>query len=107
MSGVRVSHRPPRSCPISINASLAPPRDGQAGLQYELRIDFSLFDVGFRTYRVPGPCNKPLGVPESMGEGFIGKMVHPLKPSSYRYFLRSIQVPTWQGLMSDKRKIGG
>lgn len=51
---------------------------------------FSLFDLAFGTYRVPGPCDKPLGVPESTGEGFMGQMAHPLKPSSYRYFLRSI-----------------
>jgi sterol desaturase/sphingolipid hydroxylase (fatty acid hydroxylase superfamily) len=51
---------------------------------------FSLFDRAFGTYRVPGPCDKPLGVPESMGDGFIGQMAHPLRSSSYRYFLRSI-----------------
>jgi sterol desaturase/sphingolipid hydroxylase (fatty acid hydroxylase superfamily) len=51
---------------------------------------FSLFDLAFGTYRVPGPCNGPLGVPEAIGAGFVGQMVHPLKPSSYRYFLRSI-----------------
>jgi len=44
---------------------------------------FALFDIAFGTFRVPGVCEVSLGVPELMGRGFIGQMVHPLKPSSY------------------------
>jgi sterol desaturase/sphingolipid hydroxylase (fatty acid hydroxylase superfamily) len=51
---------------------------------------FSLFDRAFGTFRVPGPCITPLGVPEGMGEGIAGQMAHPFRPSSYRYFLRSV-----------------
>jgi sterol desaturase/sphingolipid hydroxylase (fatty acid hydroxylase superfamily) len=58
---------------------------------------FSLFDRAFGTYRVPGPCDKPLGIPESMGEGVVGQMMHPLKLSSYRYFLRSIGLARGRG----------
>lgn len=52
---------------------------------------FSIFDQAFGTFRVPGPCTAPLGVPERMGAGFVGQLVHPFKPSSYRFFLRSLR----------------
>lgn len=54
---------------------------------------FSVFDLAFGTFRVPGVCDVPLGVPEKMGSGLIGQLAHPLKPSSYRY-LKS-RVGSW------------
>jgi len=50
----------------------------------------SVFDLAFGTFRVPGRCDVPLGVPDRMSPGFIGQMVHPFKPSSYRMFLGSL-----------------
>lgn len=44
---------------------------------------FSLFDVVFGTYRVPGLCNTPLGLNEAMGEGVAGQLLYPLKSSVY------------------------
>jgi hypothetical protein len=52
---------------------------------------FSVFDLAFGTFRVPGPCNVALGVPEVMGKGFVGQLIHPLRPSSYRYVHRQVQ----------------
>jgi sterol desaturase/sphingolipid hydroxylase (fatty acid hydroxylase superfamily) len=55
---------------------------------------FSIFDLAFGTFRVPGACDAPLGVPDRIGTGLIGLLAHPLKPSSYRYF-RS-RLATWR-----------
>jgi sterol desaturase/sphingolipid hydroxylase (fatty acid hydroxylase superfamily) len=40
---------------------------------------FSVFDRAFGTWRVPGPCTVPLGVPEDMGKGAIGQYLHPFR----------------------------
>ncbi|WP_082505170.1 sterol desaturase family protein [Aureimonas sp. Leaf324] len=45
---------------------------------------FSLFDVWFGTHRVPGPCDAPLGVTDTMAPGAFGQLTHPLKRSSYK-----------------------
>ena len=44
---------------------------------------FSAIDFMFGTYRVPGPCDAPLGVSDDMGEGFIGQYIYPLHLRSY------------------------
>ncbi|CDX50906.1 conserved membrane hypothetical protein [Mesorhizobium plurifarium] len=44
---------------------------------------FSMIDIIFGTYRVPGPCDVPLGVSDDMGSGFIGQYVYPFRPRSY------------------------
>jgi len=46
---------------------------------------FSVFDRMFGTYRVPGLVDVPLGVSEDMGKGLVGQMLHPFRPSSYRF----------------------
>lgn len=51
---------------------------------------FSLLDVSFGTYRVPGPCNSALGVPQRMGDGLVGQFTYPFRRSSYRYFARRL-----------------
>jgi sterol desaturase/sphingolipid hydroxylase (fatty acid hydroxylase superfamily) len=38
---------------------------------------FSIFDVAFGTYYVPGLCTVPLGVSEDMGRGTRGQLVYP------------------------------
>ncbi len=45
---------------------------------------FSIFDRAFGTYRVPGPCDVPLGVTDDMVASLYGQMAHPFKPSSYQ-----------------------
>jgi len=40
---------------------------------------FSVFDQAFGTYHVPGPCTAPLGVPDEMGRGVIGQLLHPFR----------------------------
>lgn len=45
---------------------------------------FSLFDWMFGSYRVPGPCNTPLGVADDMGKGALGQLSYPLKPGVFR-----------------------
>ncbi|WDR05986.1 sterol desaturase family protein [Devosia rhodophyticola] len=44
---------------------------------------FSFIDLMFGTRRVPGPCDIALGVSDDMAPGFMGQVLHPLKPSSY------------------------
>jgi sterol desaturase/sphingolipid hydroxylase (fatty acid hydroxylase superfamily) len=44
---------------------------------------FSAIDWIFGTWRVPGPCTAPLGVTDPMGRGFLGQLLHPLRPTSY------------------------
>lgn len=51
---------------------------------------FSLFDRVFGTFRVPGVCNTPLGVPELTAQSAFAQMAHPLRPSSYRYLRRRL-----------------
>jgi sterol desaturase/sphingolipid hydroxylase (fatty acid hydroxylase superfamily) len=38
---------------------------------------FSVFDLGFGTYHVPGPCTVPLGVTDEMGSGARGQLLYP------------------------------
>jgi len=38
---------------------------------------FSVFDLGFGTYYLPGPCNVPLGVTEDVGHGVIRQLIYP------------------------------
>ena len=38
---------------------------------------FSVFDLAFGTYHVPGPCNVPLGVTDDIGPGFTRQLVYP------------------------------
>jgi sterol desaturase/sphingolipid hydroxylase (fatty acid hydroxylase superfamily) len=38
---------------------------------------FSVFDLAWGTYYVPGPCDVPLGVNDDMGQGTIGQLLHP------------------------------
>ena len=38
---------------------------------------FSVFDRGFGTYHVPGPCTVPLGVPDDMGKGTTRQLLYP------------------------------
>ncbi|RED51606.1 sterol desaturase family protein [Aestuariispira insulae] len=45
---------------------------------------FSLFDRAFGTYRVPGPCDAPLGVSADMGQGIAGQLAYPLRLKPYR-----------------------
>ncbi len=40
---------------------------------------FSVFDRAFGTWRLPGPCDAPLGVAEDMGRGALGQYLHPLR----------------------------
>ncbi|GAM97626.1 possible sterol desaturase [alpha proteobacterium U9-1i] len=40
---------------------------------------FSVFDQAFGTYHAPGPCAAPLGVPDDMGRGVLGQLLHPVK----------------------------
>jgi sterol desaturase/sphingolipid hydroxylase (fatty acid hydroxylase superfamily) len=40
---------------------------------------FSVFDRAFGTWRLPGPCDVPLGVNEDMGKGAIGQYLHPFR----------------------------
>jgi sterol desaturase/sphingolipid hydroxylase (fatty acid hydroxylase superfamily) len=47
---------------------------------------FSIFDRAFGTFRVPGPCDVPLGVSEGMGGGIAGQLAHPFRPSRYRFY---------------------
>lgn len=58
---------------------------------------FSLFDVWFGTYRVPGPCDVPLGVADDMGHGVAGQMAYPLRLSRYPWLMR------WLGRQSGDR----
>jgi|CXWL01.1.fsa_nt_gi sterol desaturase/sphingolipid hydroxylase (fatty acid hydroxylase superfamily) len=40
---------------------------------------FSVFDQAFGTYHAPGPCTAPLGVPDDMGRGALGQLLHPFR----------------------------
>jgi sterol desaturase/sphingolipid hydroxylase (fatty acid hydroxylase superfamily) len=64
---------------------------------------FSLFDVAFGSFRVPGVCDTPLGVPQNMGVGLESQLAYPFKPSSYRYFRRSLAAWRDKWLMPRKR----
>lgn len=44
---------------------------------------FSLFDRAFGTYRVPGPCDAPLGVSADMGQGIPGQLAYPFRFKPY------------------------
>lgn len=57
-----------------------------AAFNSNFAVIFAFIDVIFGTYRVPGPCNVPLGVSDTMAPGFAGQMLHPFKPTSYAAF---------------------
>lgn len=38
---------------------------------------FSVFDFGFGTYYLPGPCNVALGVTEDLGQGVVRQLLYP------------------------------
>ncbi|MWD28774.1 sterol desaturase family protein [Aquicoccus sp. SCR17] len=44
---------------------------------------FSIFDRIFGTYRVPGPCDVPLGVTDKMAPTLIGQMGYAFTPRAY------------------------
>jgi sterol desaturase/sphingolipid hydroxylase (fatty acid hydroxylase superfamily) len=48
---------------------------------------FSVFDQAFGTYRLPGPCDVPLGVRDEIGRGAVGQLLWPFKVI-WRYVLR-------------------
>jgi sterol desaturase/sphingolipid hydroxylase (fatty acid hydroxylase superfamily) len=45
---------------------------------------FSFWDQMFSTFRVPGPCDAPLGVSDDMGSGATGQLLYPLRRHAYR-----------------------
>ena len=45
---------------------------------------FSIFDLAFGTFRVPGPCNVPLGIDSEIDKSVVGQLSYPLRPSAYR-----------------------
>ncbi|WP_216842445.1 sterol desaturase family protein [Tabrizicola piscis] len=45
---------------------------------------FSIFDQAFGTFRVPGPCNVPLGVTDQMAPTLVGQLGYAFTPSAYR-----------------------
>ncbi|MEM1401187.1 MAG: sterol desaturase family protein, partial [Pseudomonadota bacterium] len=45
---------------------------------------FSLWDQWFGTYRVPGPCDGPLGVTDEMGPGATGQLGYPFTRRGYQ-----------------------
>jgi sterol desaturase/sphingolipid hydroxylase (fatty acid hydroxylase superfamily) len=40
---------------------------------------FSVFDLAFGTFSVPGPCNVPLGLEAHMGQGVRGQLTYPFR----------------------------
>lgn len=52
---------------------------------------FSLFDRALGTFRVPGPCDVPLGVPDKIGDGFVDQLTYPVKPRAYRHLARLVR----------------
>jgi len=44
---------------------------------------FSILDRVFGTFRVPGPCQVPLGVGENMGKGVVGQLSYPFRLAAY------------------------
>jgi sterol desaturase/sphingolipid hydroxylase (fatty acid hydroxylase superfamily) len=47
---------------------------------------FSLFDVAFGTYYVPGLCRVPLGVTDDMGSDTAGQLVYPFSAWAGNFF---------------------
>jgi sterol desaturase/sphingolipid hydroxylase (fatty acid hydroxylase superfamily) len=46
---------------------------------------FSVFDLCFGTYRVPGPCDSPLGVTDkTLSNNVLSQLLYPIKIGSYR-----------------------
>lgn len=50
---------------------------------------FSVFDLAFGTYHMPGLCTVPLGVRDQMGQGAIGQLAYPFVAWSKRLFRRA------------------
>ncbi len=40
---------------------------------------FSIFDQAFGTFRLPGPCDVPLGLEDDTGRGVAGQLAYPFK----------------------------
>ncbi len=53
---------------------------------------FSIFDRMFGTFRVPGPCDAPLGVTDDIGEGVVAQLSYPLKARAYRRLLTRLSL---------------
>lgn len=49
---------------------------------------FSVFDRAFGTFRVPGPCDVPTGVTDSMGPGLAGQLGYAFTARAYRRLFR-------------------
>jgi len=58
---------------------------------------FSVFDLAFGTFYVPGRCNVPLGVTEDVGNGVIRQLIYP-----FACWLREAR-----DFLRDKRRAGG
>jgi sterol desaturase/sphingolipid hydroxylase (fatty acid hydroxylase superfamily) len=65
--------------------------DDRAAYNTNYATVFSLFDVVFGTFRMTGPCNAALGVPEKIEGGLLGAYAYPFRASSYGYFLRRVR----------------
>ncbi len=48
---------------------------------------FSIIDIVFGTYRVPGPCTSPLGVTDSMEATWTGQITYMFKRRAYQRLL--------------------
>ena len=40
---------------------------------------FSVFDLAFGTFALPGPCNVPLGLEQDIGKGVAGQLAYPFR----------------------------
>lgn len=49
---------------------------------------FSIFDQAFGTYRVPGPCDAPLGVTDDMAPTLAGQLTYAFRPRAYARLFR-------------------
>lgn len=55
---------------------------------------FSLWDQMFGTCRVPGPCNVPTGVTDTMKQSLRGQLIYPFTKRAYLQFFRTADVTT-------------
>lgn len=58
-------------------------REGE-GVGTNFATVLAIWDRGFGTYYLPGPCTVPLGVPDDMGEGWAGQLAYGFSPKAYR-----------------------
>ncbi|MTI11149.1 fatty acid hydroxylase family protein [Rhodospirillaceae bacterium RKSG073] len=58
---------------------------------------FAIFDWAFGTYKLPGPCNSPLGIADKIPTRLSNQILYAFKPSSYskliRYRFKKLQSP--------------